>query len=143
MIISRFLSVLAPLMFATLAPAAAPTTEPTSRPTAEKQSVVQKISLADFEKMQSQPDTVVLDVRTPREFAEGHVPGAVNIDWHSRGFSEQVEKLDKSKNYLVHCMGGVRSAAATRKMNTLDFEHLYDFSGGWLEYEKSGKPVEK
>jgi len=86
---------------------------------------------------------VVLDVRTAREFAAGHVPGAVNIDWHARDFADQVAKLDKSKTYLVHCQAGVRSAAAVKKMTTMDFLHLYDFAGGYAAYEKAGKPVEK
>ncbi|HET6247122.1 MAG TPA: rhodanese-like domain-containing protein [Tepidisphaeraceae bacterium] len=114
-----------------------------NQPASDAEPVIVKISLAEFEKLRTEPDTVVLDVRTPKEFAAGHVPGAVNIDWHSRQFAEKVEKLDKSKKYLVHCQAGTRSAAATRKMGTLGFAHLFDFSGGWAAYAKAGKPVEK
>jgi rhodanese-related sulfurtransferase len=87
---------------------------------------------------------VVLDVRTPREFNAGHVPGAVNIDWHARDFADRVGKLDKSKRYVLHCQGGVRSAAASKKMAGMGFTQLFDFSGGWLEYAKApGEPVAK
>ena len=102
-----------------------------------------KIALKDFELMREKDDAVVLDVRTPREFAAGHVPGAVNIDWHARDFADQVAKLDKSKKYLVHCQGGVRSAAAVKRMGTMGFGELFDYSGGFLDYSKAGKPIEK
>lgn len=109
----------------------------------EEAPPVKKITLAQFDQMRTDKGNVVLDVRTPKEFAAGHVPGAVNIDWHSRKFKERVEKLDKSKKYLVHCQSGTRSAAATRLMSTLGFSQLYDFSGGWAAYKKADKPVEK
>ena len=116
---------------------------PTTQKSADEATAVKKIDLAEFEKIKSEKDAVVLDVRTPREFAAGHVPGAVNIDWHGRDFAERVSKLDKSKEYLIHCKAGVRSAAAARAMSKMEFGHLYDYSGGWDDYSKSGKPVEK
>ena len=104
---------------------------------------VKKISLEEFEKLRKDKGSVVLDVRTPREFEAGHVPGAVNIPWQSPDFDKQVEKLDKSKTYLVHCYSGSRSAAATKEMSKLDFDHLFDFSGGMRAYQRAKMPVEK
>ena len=119
------------------------TQKPATQRAADDESSVKKIKLAEFAAMQADKNSVVLDVRTPREFAAGHVPGAVNIDWHSRAFNEKVEALDKSKTYLIHCQSGVRSAAAARRMTELKFSHLFDYSGGWADYSKSGKPIEK
>jgi phage shock protein E len=110
---------------------------------ADDKPAVKKINLDEFEKMRAEKENVVLDVRTPKEFDAGHVPGAVNIDWHARDFNERVSKLDKSKTYLVHCQAGVRSAAASKRMAELKFEHLFDFTGGWSAYSKADKPVEK
>ena len=107
------------------------------------QPAVKKISLEEFEKMRKDKGAVVLDVRTPREFEAGHVPGAVNIPWQSPDFDKQVEKLDKSKTYLVHCYSGSRSAAATKEMTKLNFDHLFDFSGGMRAYQRAKMPVEK
>ena len=76
-------------------------------------------------------------------YASGHVPGAVNIPWQSPDFDKQVEKLDKSKTYLVHCYSGSRSAAATKEMTKLNFDHLFDFSGGMRAYQRAKMPVEK
>lgn len=134
------LSLASPLVLAADAPKAGE--KPATQPASEK-AEVKKISLAEFEALRGRKNVTVLDVRTPKEFAEGHVPGAVNIPWPSRDFNGRVGSLDKSKTYAVHCLGGVRSAAAVKRMASLDFDHLFDFSGGWAEYSKAGKPVEK
>jgi phage shock protein E len=107
------------------------------------QPAVKKISVEEFEKMRQEKQAVVLDVRTPREFDAGHVPGAVNIPIASPDFKQRLSKLDKSKTYLVHCYRGSRSAAATREMSKMDFTSIYDFSGGMDAYQKAKKPVEK
>jgi phage shock protein E len=116
---------------------------PTTQKSGEQAAQVKKITLTQLEKMKADKDAVVLDVRTPKEFEAGHIPGAVNIDWHARDFADRVAKLDKSKPYLIHCQAGVRSAAAAKAMSKMDFLHLYDYSGGFAEYSKSGQPVEK
>jgi rhodanese-related sulfurtransferase len=89
---------------------------------------------------------VVLDVRTPGEFAEGHVAGAVNLSVAREGsehFDDEVAKLDRGKTYLVYCARGNRSAVAASRMSKLGFTHLSDFSGGIEQWRKEGKPVEK
>jgi rhodanese-related sulfurtransferase len=97
----------------------------------------------EFNKLRSDKKSVVLDVRTSKEFASGRIPGAVNIDWNSSDFETKVKQLDKSKTYLVHCAGGVRSAKASDKMSKLDFKSVYNLEGGMKAWEKAGKPVEK
>ena len=86
---------------------------------------------------------VVLDVRTPAEFARGHIAGATNLDFHAPDFRSKLEKLDKNRPYLVHCAVGGRSAQACKMMNQLDFKSLYDLKGGMTAWEKAGQPVEK
>jgi rhodanese-related sulfurtransferase len=134
------------LMTAPATFSAEPKAPKATQPTSEPETTVKKISLDEFDTMRTENkggDVVVLDVRTPKEFTAGHVPHAVHINWHDRDFNDQVGKLDKSKKYLVYCLSGVRSAAAANRMSTLGFNQLYNFSGGWAAYEKSGKPVEK
>ena len=96
-----------------------------------------------FDKLRQQTNTVVLDVRTPKEFAAGHIPGAVNIDWNADDFGKKVAALDKSKTYLVHCAVGGRSAKASDKMTALQFTDVYNLEGGMKAWEKAGKPVAK
>ena len=55
------------------------------------------------------PDIVILDVRTPREFKRSHIENAINIDYHSFSFKSKIRKLDRDKTYLIHCQSGVRS----------------------------------
>lgn len=104
---------------------------------------IRQIDIDQFDKMRAQKDAVVLDVRTAQEFNQGHVPGALNLDIGDPQFRKKVGELDKSKTYLVHCARGVRSARAAKLMSTMSFANLFDYHGGFDEWKKSGKPVEK
>ena len=105
--------------------------------------VVPKIDAEQFDKLRQKPGAVVLDVRTPQEFAQGHVPGAVNMDISDPTFRKKLETLDKSKTYLVHCAKGVRSNRAVNLMSSLGLGGLYDYHAGFEDWKKQGKPVEK
>ena len=110
---------------------------------ADAKPAVKQIGIQQFDDMRLQKDTVVLDVRTAQEYKQGHVPGSVNIDINDPQFRKKVAELDKSKTYLVHCARGVRSARAAKIMSPMGFDHLFDYHGGFDEWKKSGKPVEK
>ena len=101
------------------------------------------ISAEQFDKLRKSEKTVVLDVRTPEEYKEGHIPGAVLIDFTSDDFAKEVAKLDKDKTYLVYCASGGRSARSCKKMAQLNFKSLYNLPGGIGAWEKAGKAVEK
>jgi len=101
------------------------------------------VTVDEFDRLRADKKNVVLDVRTPKEFAAGHMAGATNVDWNAPDFAEKISKLDKGKVYLVHCAAGVRSARACDKMGKLDFGNLYNLEGGFKAWEKAGKPVEK
>jgi phage shock protein E len=101
------------------------------------------VAVAEFEKLRVEKKNVVLDVRTKKEFEEGHIPGAVNMDVNAADFQEKVAKLDKSKTYLVHCAAGRRGAKACDQMSKLDFVKLYNLEGGFKAWEKAGNKSEK
>jgi phage shock protein E len=107
------------------------------------QSKFKNVGADEFDKLRRQANTVVLDVRTPKEFAAGHISGATNIDWNASDFAKKAAALDKSKTYLVHCAAGGRSAKASEKMTALQFTNVYNLEGGMKGWEKAGKPVEK
>lgn len=71
-------------------------------------------------------DRVVVDVRTPAEFAAGHVAGAVNLDVSAPDFEDRVEALDPDAGYLVYCQSGNRSAAAAAAMSELGIDDVVD-----------------
>ena len=78
---------------------------------------------------------ILLDVRTPEEFAEGHVPGAVNIDVKNPNFEEEIQKLDTKKNYFIYCKSGVRAKLATDKMQEKGFKNAVNFKDGMSTYK--------
>jgi rhodanese-related sulfurtransferase len=106
-------------------------------------SVVRNVTVEQFDTLRRGTNTVVLDVRTQAEFAEGHLDGAVLLDYRAADFAEKVAKLDKSKQYLVHCAAGGRSARACAKMETLGFTNLVNLEGGLGAWTDAGKPVVK
>ncbi len=101
------------------------------------------VEVDEFEKMWKQKQGIVLDVRTKKEFEEGHIPGAVNLDINALDFEKRIGELDKGKTYLVHCASGVRSVRACDKMGRMEFKELYNLKGGMKAWQKAGKPVEK
>lgn len=107
------------------------------------QQKFKNIDVEEFDKLRQQTNSVVLDVRTPREFAAGHIPGATNIDWNGADFAKRVSALDRSKTYLVNCAVGVRSAKASDKMLSLQFTNVYNLDGGIKAWRKAGKPVRR
>ena len=113
------------------------------KPSAGVSNAVRNVGPTEFEALRKATNAVVLDVRTEAEFADGHLPGAKLVDFRSATFADQVAGLDKSKLYLVHCAGGVRSAKACIKMTSLGFTNLVNLEGGISAWQEAGKPVEK
>ena len=106
-------------------------------------NVVRRVNVDDFQKLAQAKTNVVLDVRTEKEFAAGHISGAKNLDFNSHDFEKQISKLDKTKIYLVHCASGHRSALACEKMKQAGFQTLIEMPAGFRGWEKAGKAVEK
>jgi len=97
----------------------------------------QNIENNEFKKLMSEPNTVVLDVRTPREISEGYIPGTnCFIDIHDNTFEVSIDELDKSKNYLVYCRSGARSAMTCRVMYEKGFKgQLYNLAKGIIGWD--------
>ena len=83
----------------------------------------------------------VLDVRTPEEYAAGHIRGARNVDFFNPQFQEKLATLDKSKPYLLHCASGHRSARARNILGQLEFKAVYHLEGGLKSWADAGKPL--
>ena len=86
-------------------------------------------------------DFVVLDVRTPDEYAEGYIEGAINIDYYADDFENSLDKLDKDKTYLVYCRSGRRSAEARDVMTELGFQNIYNMTGGFQDWQSEDYPI--
>jgi phage shock protein E len=87
------------------------------------------------------PGTVVLDVRTPEEFAAGHLPGAVNLDVQAPGFAAAVAALDPTVPYAVYCRSGNRSQVALDLMAESGVRGAYHLAGGIGAWQAAGGEV--
>lgn len=87
------------------------------------------------------PSVVILDVRTPAEFAEGHLDRAQLVDFSAPGFRERIAQFDRSTTYLVYCRSGNRSGQATTIMAELGFAKVSDLHGGIGAWQTAGAPV--
>jgi phage shock protein E len=87
------------------------------------------------------PGLVVLDVRTPEEFAQGHLADAVNLDFYAADFGDRLAQLDPAISYVLYCRSGNRSGTTAEMMTELGFEEVYEVDGGILAWEADGRPV--
>lgn len=87
-------------------------------------------------------NAVLLDVRTPEEYAEGHIPSAINLDVDADDFEYQVAKLDSTKTYFLYCGSGSRSKEAYQQMVAKGFSEVFDLIGGLDAWTAEGYPVE-
>ncbi len=85
---------------------------------------------------------VVIDVRTPAEFAEGHIPGAQNIDISDSAFTNKIRALDPNENYVINCLSGGRSARACTMMQGLGLVGAMNLEGGFTAWKNAGLPIE-
>lgn len=94
-------------------------------------------------KLYEDEKSFLLDVRTPQEFAQGHISGAYNIDYQDlESFKESVAKLDKSRVYYLYCRSGKRSGNARLYMQMRGYK-VYDLKGGIMAWTSAGFPMVK
>lgn len=110
--------------------------------TVEKDSI-QVLTIAQFEKMSSKKKTMVVDVRTPEEVSEGHLAGALNINFLGENFANEIQNLNKKKTYLLYCRSGSRTRKAADLMQKSGFKNVYMLEGGITSWKEAGKPTEK
>ncbi|MEA1902677.1 MAG: rhodanese-like domain-containing protein [Actinomycetota bacterium] len=83
---------------------------------------------------------VILDIRTPEEYAEGHLEDSIMIDFYAADFQDRLDELDKTVPYLVYCRSGNRSATAVGMMEDLEFLEIYEMDGGIVAWAEAGLP---
>ncbi len=89
----------------------------------------------------AQDDLVILDVRTPEEFAEGHIDGAILIDFYRDDFADELAKLDPDVPYVLYCRSGNRSGETIGIMDNLGFTQVDEVEGGVLGWQDAGLPL--
>lgn len=91
--------------------------------------------IAFKEKMEAR-DVTILDVRTEKEYLQGHIKGAIHFDYLAEGFWDAVEQLDNTKDILVYCRTGRRSIRACTLMKNGGFaaDKVFNLEGGFVEW---------
>lgn len=86
---------------------------------------------AKLTEMAKDSNTIIIDVRTPGEVAEGYIPGATKfMDYNGGKFETEYKSLDTSKTYIIYCRSGMRSSNASNQMIQAGFKKVYNLSGG-------------
>ena len=105
----------------------------------------QSVSPREFKQLlderKDDPDVVLLDIRTPKEFKTGHIRGAQLLDYYSGDFVERLKRLDREKTYLVYCRSGNRSGKSLPIFEQLGFRHAYHLESGINGWLKEKYPV--
>ncbi|MFY8004612.1 MAG: thioredoxin domain-containing protein [Chitinophagaceae bacterium] len=92
------------------------------------------------EKLGATPKKILLDVRTPEEFAKSHLANAINVNWHDDDFEKKIDSLDKNLPVFLYCLSGPRSSAAAEMLQLKGFKVVYDMEGGLLKWRKEQLP---
>lgn len=110
--------------------------------TTEEKSIL--LATNDFEsKLNATPDAQIIDVRTPGEFNKGYIKGAININYQGTSFTQEIDKLDKSKPTFVYCQSGGRSSESCNYMANHGFKNLYELKNGFGTWTAMNKPFEQ
>jgi len=120
--------------------------EPTSveapSPGPDSPTMIKDVSVETAVRLiKEKPELVILDIRTPQEFAEGHLDKARLIDFNSPDFSDKLHQLDPATPYLVHCASGGRSGQSLVQFSELGFSEIYHLKDGYKGWVASGNPV--
>lgn len=97
-----------------------------------------KVNSIEFKASYFKYRGLLLDVRTPMEFNEGHIENAKNIDISNVNFESELDKLDKEQTVFVYCAIGVRSTKAANMLRKKGFKHVFDLDGGYPDLIKVG-----
>ncbi len=99
-----------------------------------------QMPITDWDGSQLKGDAVLVDVRTPGEFQEGHLEDAVNIDFMDASFPSRMQEFKPSQTIYVYCKVGGRSARAATLLDSLGFKKVVDLTGGYDAYIRAQDP---
>ena len=88
----------------------------------------------EFSKELIKKQIKIIDVRTPKEFNQGHIENAININFKSSNFIKSISKLNKDTSFLIYCKSGNRSGKAAKIMDSIGFYKIYDLKGGFINW---------
>ena len=99
------------------------------------------VSIKEMQELIKNKEVQLIDVRTPKEYNEGFIEKAQNINYFSPTFNSDIETLDKQKPIIVYCKKGGRSAKSAKKLQEAGFVEIYDLEGGITKWKSQGRPI--
>jgi phage shock protein E len=124
------------------APAAEPAKPDKTAKAAQKMKAT-NVTPAEAEALlQKKPETIIVDVRTQEEFAEGHIAGAKNVNFNAPGFTDRMKEFE-GKSVLIHCAAGGRSSRALDALANQSFTEIFHLNQGFNAWQAAGKPIQK
>ncbi|MBQ22996.1 MAG: rhodanese [Flavobacteriales bacterium] len=88
----------------------------------------------EFSKELIKKQIKIIDVRTPKEFNQGHIENAININFKSSNFIKSISKLNKDTSFLIYCKSGNRSGKAAKIFDSIGFYKIYNLKGGYINW---------
>lgn len=103
-----------------------------------------ELSFSEFNNsLKADSNYIIVDVRTPKEYRNGHMKNAVNVSYFGTVFTDSIKKLDRNKTIYMYCQTQHRSPLASKKMKKLGFKKIIDLKGGFMKWENNQMPIEK
>jgi rhodanese-related sulfurtransferase len=116
-------------------------------PTAKSDQQIKAVSPKEASTLINQhmgdSDFIILDIRTPKEYQSGHIENSIMIDFYSKTFAADVNRLDKEKTYFIYCRSGNRSKRSMGLFKKLKFQKIYHLSSGINSWKSEGLPLVK
>ena len=100
----------------------------------QAQTEFKSVDIDEFKTEISKSDVQLVDVRTAKEYSEGHIPGAMNIDVNAPDFEEKIKVLDKKENVAIYCRSGRRSKLAANKLTAAGYK-VIELNTGFLSWD--------
>ncbi|MEJ4089417.1 rhodanese-like domain-containing protein [Galbibacter orientalis] len=98
---------------------------------------VKNKSIIEFKEVASE-GFVLIDVRTPEEYAQGFIGGAINMDMKNKSFISNIQQIDKNKKVYLYCKAGGRSAKASKVLDSLGYKNIINLEGGFDAWKEAG-----
>ena len=100
----------------------------------QTQTDFKSVDIKEFKTEIAKSDVQLVDVRTAKEYSEGHIPGAMNIDVNAPDFEEKIKVLDKNENVAIYCRSGRRSKMAAKKLAAAGYK-VIELNTGFLSWD--------
>ena len=107
----------------------------------EMPTTPERVDAVMFSALVATAGVTVIDVRTPEEFAQSHIQGAVNYNVEGPDFANQIMALDPAGIYAVYCQSGNRSQPAVSQLNDIGIDSIFELESGISGWENAGFPV--